>query len=213
MRADEQEKRATPVPRWVVVVSVIGTVLIAGGAFYLSATNQAQAALIAFPPERAWVWPLAVDGMIVVGNVAVVALRPHGRRAVAFPWLLLIAGSLVSVLTNSYSSIAAAESSASAVVAGLIAAVPPLVLLAMTHLTVELARRARLAPSALSAEAEQVAGPPRQATGAPAAARLRELGLSNREIAERLGIHPSTVGRWLADPERGEEILPRRTAE
>lgn len=185
---------------WVVVVSVLGTVAIGAGAFFLSATNQAAAALAAFPPERAWVWPLIVDGMIVVANVAVVALRPYGRRAVVFPWCLLIAGALVSVTTNSYASIEGSASAAPAIVAGLIAAVPPLLLLAMTHLTVELARRRRVPAPALV-----VSGPPRAADGAPAAARLREAGLSKTQIAHQLGVHPSTVGRWLNELDGLEE--------
>lgn len=32
------------------------------------------------------------------------------------------------------------------------------------------------------------------------AAALSEEGLSNRAIATRLGVHPSTVGRWLTTP-------------
>ena len=36
-----------------------------------------------------------------------------------------------------------------------------------------------------------------QATREAEAARLREAGLSNRMIARELGVHPSTVGRWL----------------
>jgi CRP-like cAMP-binding protein len=144
--------------------------------------------------------------MIVVGNVAVVALRPHGRRAIVFPWCLLVAGSLVSVLTNSYSAVIAQAETAHALAAGLIAAVPPLVLLAMTHLTVELARRSRASRRDRAPEPAPVTGPPRQADGAPAANRLRELGLSNREIAEHLGIHPSTVGRWLADDARQRAV-------
>lgn len=199
----EEAGQALPfVPGWVVAVSVLGTVAIGSGAFFLSATNQAQAALSAFPPERAWVWPLIVDGMIVVGTVAVVALRPYGRRAVVFPWCLLIVGSIVSVMTNSYSAVNSTGDAASAVAAGLIAAVPPLVLLAMTHLTVELARRSRRR----SAPGVVVTGPPRHAAGAPAAALLRQAGYTNRQIAEQLGIHPSTVGRWLTDGERdGDE--------
>lgn len=44
--------------------------------------------------------------------------------------------------------------------------------------------------------AAPVAGSGRRAR----AARLREAGWSNKQIARELDVHPSTVGRWLPQP-------------
>ncbi|MFC4245005.1 DUF2637 domain-containing protein [Gryllotalpicola reticulitermitis] len=235
------------VPRWVLGVSMAGTGLIDVGAFWLSATaltNLAQRAGLAW--FEAWMWPVIVDGMMIVSTVAIVALRPHGRRAVAYPWMLLIAGSGVSVVANTAHALVTRAGSLPAPLAGLMAAVPPLVLLASTHLTVELARRsgrpeipvAAAAPTAQAMPAEKLlpASPRARAlSGAPTSAdltalvarppvsveapaseiepakrtekelerrrrarQLRTQGLSNAQIAAELGVHKSTVGRWLS---------------
>ena len=59
--------------------AVVGTVFIAVGAFWLSFTALADLARRSgIAPTQAWAWPLIVDGIIVVGTVAVVALA--GQR-------------------------------------------------------------------------------------------------------------------------------------
>jgi hypothetical protein len=50
--------------------------------------------------ERAWLWPLAVDGNIVVNTVAGLLLRPRGRTVSWYPWAALFLFSAVSVLGN-----------------------------------------------------------------------------------------------------------------
>ncbi len=81
-----------------------------------------------------------------------------------------------------------------------VAAVPPLVLLASTHLTVVLVRSR---PADSASEPEAVAGVPDRGASEPVgrrrtAARLREEGWSNKAIARHLKVAPSTVGRWFA---------------
>lgn len=124
----------------VVGVGILGTVFIAGFAFWLSFTALTHLARRAGIAEaQAWAWPLIVDGMIVVATVAVVALRD--RKGHGYAWLLLGCGAGVSVTAN---AVQAAMPTGMALPAGLAAAVssvPPLVLLASTHLTVVLARR------------------------------------------------------------------------
>ena len=124
---------------WAVVAAASGTVVIGAGAFWLSFTALADLAeRSGIPVGQAWIWPLLVDGLIVVATVAVVAL--DGHRTAWYPWSLLIAGALVSVTANAAHAIVAAIVSVPGVMAATVASVPPLVLLASTHLTVILIR-------------------------------------------------------------------------
>ena len=124
---------------WAVVTAAAGTVLIGLGAFWLSFMALADlAARSGIAAGQAWIWPLLVDGLIVVSTIAVVAL--DGRAGAWYPWALLICGALVSVAANALHAIVAAETSVPGVLAATVAAVPPLVLLASTHLTVVLTR-------------------------------------------------------------------------
>lgn len=201
--------------RWAVVTSVAGTVFIAAGAFWLSFTALADLAhRSGIGAGQAWAWPLIVDGVIVVSTVAVVALA--GEKAAWYPWTLLIGGAAVSVTANSLHAVVAADADVPGPLAAAVAAVPPVVLLAITHLTVVLTRSAarpadapetaaqiETAPAVPSpaesgiTEADEDGGPDRRML----AAELREREWSNKAIARHLGVHPSTVGRWLPRPE------------
>lgn len=125
--------------RLAVTTAVAGTILIALGAFWLSFTALADLARRSGISEgQAWAWPLIVDGIIVVATVSVVALA--GQRSAWYPWMLLMAGALVSVTANAIHAVIAADDDVPRLLAGSVAAVPPLVLLAITHLTVILTR-------------------------------------------------------------------------
>jgi hypothetical protein len=188
----------------VIATAVSGTVLIAAGAFWLSFTSLADLARRSgIAAEQAWAWPLIVDGIIVVATVAVVALSPSARpRATWYPWLLLACGAAVSVAANALHAVIAADASVPAVVAAAVASVPPVVLLAITHLTVHLTRNVDSAtPPGPGEPTPEPAAPPSQTNAVDqrgAAEQLRLDGMSNRAIARHLGVHPSTVGRWLA---------------
>jgi hypothetical protein len=185
-----------------VATSVTGTIGIALGAFWLSFTALSNLTMLAgVPNQEAWIWPLIVDGIIVVATISVVALSPHGRRATFYPWSLLAAGSLVSVAANTAHALVAADTAVPRALAACVSAVPPIVLLAITHLTVELTRRTRV-PVGESAQGPEKPAPLTSLEEdvldrRDKAARLRDVGLSNRMIARELGVHPSTVGRWL----------------
>lgn len=233
------------VDRWVVAAAIVGTILLGVGAFWLSFTALADLAERAgTPPGIAWLWPLIVDGVIVIATMSVVALSRHGVKATRYPWLLLTGAALVSVSANITHALVAADDDVPGLLAALVASVPPLVLLAATHLTVELGRhqnsplprlsatitaldRAENTPSTpppprlrtltagddTTSRDEPAVEPDEQLTGTDArreqlaagasgghrdqAARLHDEGWSNRQIATRLGVHPSTVGRWL----------------
>lgn len=193
--------------RWAAVTAIAGTVFIAAGAFWLSFTALADlAARSGVGQGQAWAWPLIVDGIIVVATVAVVALA--GQRSAWYPWTLLAAGAVVSVTANAIHAVVAADADVPGVLAASVAAVPPLVLLAITHLTVILTRPAPepdvVIASERSPESDQETAdavvPPSPA-GREVAVLLRdEQGWSNKQIARHLGVHPSTVGRWFARP-------------
>ena len=148
--------------RWAVVAAASGTVLIGGGAFWLSFTALADLAVRSgIDAGLAWIWPLLVDGLLVVATVAAVAL--DGHRSAWYPWALLIAGAGMSVTANAAHAIVAATASVPAAYwPPSSPRVPPLVLLASTHLTVVLTRstktRAIKSPAGLP-----VTGPARPA--------------------------------------------------
>lgn len=212
--------------RLAVVTAIVGTVFIAAGAFWLSFTALADLARRSgIEAGQAWAWPLIVDGIIVVATVAVVALAGQ-RRPTWYPWTLLAVGAIVSVTANAIHAVISADGDVPGVLAASVAAVPPLVLLAITHLTVVLTRPAPtqeatavehrapepgLEPSHGEAPASEqrevivvpidVDGPDKTGTRRAVAGELREVrGWSNKQIARHLGVHPSTVGRWFAPP-------------
>lgn len=272
---------------WSVITAASGTIGIALGAFWLSFTALADLARRSgIASSQAWVWPLLVDGLIVVATIAVVAL--DGRAGAWYPWGLLIAGAMVSVAANAMHAVVAAEAAVPGLLASVIASVPPLVLLASTHLTVVLIRSAHhhrspavdglekaestdavdpelatvpdrtdddggelpltsstvadlprpalpspppLEPAAESSPAPTEAvsddGPTQLPTSPHAgeaserkaeAARLWEAGWSNKAIAARLHVHPSTIGRWrtrqspTTSPDPGEAAEKESTS-
>lgn len=194
-----------PRGRLAVRTAVAGTVFIAAAAFWLSFTALDDLARRSGVDEsQAWAWPLIVDGIIVVATVSVVALP--GQRAAWYPWLLLIAGAAVSVAANAIHAVVAADADVPSALAGSVAAVPPLVLLAITHLTVVLTRRFGSEPSMHTVESASSAvkylspEAPAHLAHRELALRMKEDGMTNKAIARATGVHPSTVGRWLATP-------------
>jgi hypothetical protein len=197
--------------RWAAMTAAAGTVFIAAGAFWLSFTSLADlAARSGIGAGQAWAWPLIVDGIIVVATVAVVALA--GQRSAWYPWALLVGGALVSVTANAIHAVVAADADVPRMLAASVAAVPPVVLLAITHLTVILTRTTDVESAAAASGAVTVESMPELPAGEPETTgrddgvadrramgwELREAGWSNKRIARELGVHPSTVGRWFA---------------
>lgn len=243
---------AGSVSRFVVGLAVTGTILLALSAFWLSFTTLRDLAVLSgLPIGQAWMWPLIVDGVILEATISVVALRDSARAARRFAWLLLGAGSGVSVAANITHAVVASDTRVPALIAALVASVPPLVLLAMTHLTVELTRNTTPIPTvrepsirplasdqattatevdATHQSAQDAVLKPPETTAATrpkpntaarpltvrgrnaqqGEARVRALaldaeGVSKRQIAAQLGVHPTTVGRWVNAPDRRED--------
>ncbi|SDH21524.1 Helix-turn-helix [Microbacterium pygmaeum] len=204
MISEPAQMRSGRIAVW---TAVAGTVFIAIGAFWLSFTALADLAhRSGIDANQAWAWPLIVDGIIVVGTVSVVALA--GGREAWYPWMLLVAGAAVSVAANAIHAVVAADADVPPVLAASLAAVPPLVLLAITHLTVVLVQRFRVqlsstalavrAPSTEVVRLHQYPDIPEKGARRDIAALMRQRGMSNKEIASATGVHPSTVGRWFA---------------
>lgn len=134
---------------WVGRVSVAGTCLLAVGGFVLSfAALRDLAVRVGMPADLGWIWPLLIDGMIVEATLAVVVLAHRGSRAVWYAWFLLAAGAVTSVGSNGVHAMVTGHGLAGAAAAS----VPPVVLLATTHLTVLLLA----APTADAADATAV---------------------------------------------------------
>jgi hypothetical protein len=144
-------KPAAPLSRPIIAVGIGATVLIAAGAFILSFASLTDlASRSGIDRNLAWIWPIIVDGLIVASTVAIVALAGHDRKTLAYPWALLGFGAVVSTAANSVHAIISVDQAGSGVtpvVAAVMAAMPPVVLLAITHLTVLLVQKATPVPA------------------------------------------------------------------
>lgn len=121
------------------VIAIIGTLGIAAASFVLSfsaltelVTDHSSAG------DHSWMWAVALDGLIVVATIALVAMAGLSGRDRAYALTMLIAGVLLSTIFN----VAHAVYGGFGVMGAIIAAVPPLMLAAITHLTVQLLRLA-----------------------------------------------------------------------
>jgi hypothetical protein len=87
--------------------------------------------------ELAWLWPLAVDGNIVVNTVAGLLLRPRGREVSWYPWAALFLFSAVSVVGNGlHATTTSGRLALDPVVAFVVSAIPAVALLQGSHLFV-----------------------------------------------------------------------------
>lgn len=186
-------RKQAPISRAVVNSALAGTLLLAAGAFALSFAALADlAAMAGVPSHLAWIWPLVVDGMVVVATMAIVALAGHGRRALVYPWTLLGGGAAVSVAANAVHAILAAHGAVSATVSALVAAVPPVALLAVTHLSVMLIQRAGepVKKSAGKRRATETDGRAARTSSAREAAEPVESTAGSALVAERATAAP-----------------------
>jgi hypothetical protein len=144
--------------RWTYRLSAAGVLLLAAAAFTLSYDALHQLALDSrVRPALAWLWPVVIDGTIVVALLTVLAAKRATARA-AYPWALAGLFSAASVAFN----IAHAPDRP---VAQLVFAMAPVALVLTTHLLMQQAswrpptsgRPAALAPQAIL-EPEQEGG-------------------------------------------------------
>lgn len=115
------------------------TIALAGVSFVLSFTSlRTLAAMSAWPGWSSWLWPLIIDGTIIVATLGIVALAPYRRQFGnrVFLWVVLGAAASVSVGGNAlhaWLSVGQLVSWMRWGSAGL-ACVPPVALLATTHI-------------------------------------------------------------------------------
>ncbi len=138
------------------VVSIIGTLGIAAASFVLSFFALTDLVIERSPinAQYAWMWAVALDGLIVVSTIALVAMVGSSLRERAWALTLLLTGVLLSTAGNVAHSVLGGHG----FIGSLIAAVPPLLLAAITHLTVQLLRHALVSPerSAVTVSVEEV---------------------------------------------------------
>jgi hypothetical protein len=116
--------------RWTYRVSAAGVLLLAAAAFTLSYDALHHLALDSrVRPALAWLWPVVIDGTIVVALLTVLAAKRAATRA-AYPWALAGLFSLASVAFN----IAHAPDRP---VAQLVFAMAPVALVLTTHLLMQ----------------------------------------------------------------------------
>ena len=116
--------------RWTYRMSAAGVLVLAAAAFTLSYDALHQLALDSrVRPALAWLWPVVIDGTIVVALLTVLAAKRAATRA-AYPWALAGLFSLASVAFN----IAHAPDRP---VAQLVFAMAPVALVLTTHLLMQ----------------------------------------------------------------------------
>ena len=127
--------------RWTYRVSAAGVLVLAAAAFTLSYDALHQLALDSrVRPALAWLWPVVIDGTIVVALLTVLAAKRAAARA-GYPWALAGLFSLASVAFN----IAHAPDRP---VAQLVFAMAPVALVLTTHLLMQQVGWRRPTPAA-----------------------------------------------------------------
>ncbi|WP_433599137.1 DUF2637 domain-containing protein [Nocardia sp. CA-135953] len=207
------------VVRWSAVIIIAG---VGAAAFRLSfATLRDLAVLAHIPAKDAWLFPVIVDGTIVLATLGAVVLAKSPERR-WFTWVLMV-GAAVSVVGNSLHAVAAGRELpwwASA----LVAAVAPISLLVDTHGLVVLFRAAQRqsvpeAEPVPAVELEQVEEVRADAVPTPApvpvsvpkkrrprrdpatvarAVAMRADGKSYTQIGKALGVSPRTAANYAS---------------
>jgi Protein of unknown function (DUF2637) len=138
--------------RWTYRVSAAGVLVLAAAAFTLSYDALHQLALDSrVRPGLAWLWPVVIDGTIVVALLTVLAAKRAAARA-GYPWALAGLFSAASVAFN----VAHAPGRP---VARLVFAMAPVALVLTTHLLMQQVGWRRPTPGSAVPVAEQQAGP------------------------------------------------------
>jgi hypothetical protein len=143
---------------WTYRVSAAGVLVLAAAAFTLSYDALHQLALDSrVRPGLAWLWPVVIDGTIVVALLTVLAAKRAGREA-GYPWVLAGLFSLASVAFN----VAHAPERP---VARLVFAMAPVALVLTTHLLMQQVSWRRPTPGRPAAPAPQADLEPEQEDG------------------------------------------------
>jgi hypothetical protein len=197
-RAEASDQTAVRVTR---AAAALITVVIAVASFVLSFSSLWNlAARSAWPARLAWLWPVIVDGTIVLATMAIVTLAScrdqRGNRR--YFWAVLCAAAVVSVSGNAVHALIPGMAPLVPWQSAVIACVPPIALLATTH---TLAILWRLRPANPADAATQM----QESALAVAVSRVQKWDAVAAAIHERgqLTSHPtatiSEVLRYLHD--------------
>jgi hypothetical protein len=111
--------------------------LLAIGGFILSFNALRDlAAASGILPELAWIWPLVVDGFIVVATAAAFGLKKRGPRTTWYPWSALALFAVVSVAGNAAHALSSPDVTVPVWVATVVSSVPAIALLIASHLLI-----------------------------------------------------------------------------
>jgi hypothetical protein len=137
--------------RWTYWTSATGVLVLAAAAFTLSYDALHQLALNSrVRPALAWLWPVVIDGTIVVALLTVLAAKRAAARA-GYPWAL---AGLFSAASVAFSVAHAPDRP----VAQLVFAMAPVALVLTTHLLMQQVGWRRVTPGPTAPGAEQQAG-------------------------------------------------------
>lgn len=139
-------------------VTGAGVSAIALGGFVLSFSTLRDLAIrCGIPSELAFIWPLIVDGFILVATAAAWALR-HQRRGNWYPWAALVLFSAISVAGNALHASMVRTVDVNYWVATVVSAIPSVAQILASHLLVVMARareaQRRLSTDSAHAEAQ-----------------------------------------------------------
>lgn len=129
-------RASSPVLAWTVAA---GVVVLAGSSFALSFSALAELAVASGVPEHlAFLWPVIVDGFIVVATLAAFSFSARPGRVQLYPWMALGVFAVVSVAGNALhvQTLAPGVVVVADWIAVTVASVPPVALLIASHLLV-----------------------------------------------------------------------------
>lgn len=137
-KASDAHRRTTGTLFW--RATSTGVSAIAVGGFVLSFSTLRDLAIRSgIPPELAFIWPLIVDGFILVATAAAWALR-NQARGTWYPWAALVLFSGISVAGNALHASMVRTVDVNYWVATVVSAIPSVAQILASHLLVVMAR-------------------------------------------------------------------------
>lgn len=137
-KASDVHRRTTGTFFW--RATSTGVSAIAVGGFVLSFSTLRDLAIRSgIPPELAFIWPLIVDGFILVATAAAWALR-NQARGTWYPWAALVLFSGISVAGNALHASMVRTVDVNYWVATVVSAIPSVAQILASHLLVVMAR-------------------------------------------------------------------------
>lgn len=213
-KASDVHRRTTGTFFW--RVTSVGVSAIAVGGFVLSFSTLRDLAIRSgIPSELAFIWPLIVDGFILVATAAAWALR-NQTRGTWYPWAALVLFSGISVAGNALHASMVRTVDVNYWVATVVSAIPSVAQILASHLLVVMAR-ARETQRQASQETASVSAsvamplPPaedaRPAIGSGPRRPLEAVTAAEQPAAARVPRTPTVAaGAKQQDPSEDDEL-------